>query len=160
MFDPSAHGFVWLFGSFSHCCSTLACLMFLVSLPHQWPLWPHAGTPVERVVCSASETAVAVPVCGYCDALHCTAIQRHSTHHDTTRGGTAQLAEMSRVELNLAAAASPMDKLELIHQQNRAAHFLSSAGEMGPQGLHHAQKVYKICTREIESPPARPSGGI
>lgn len=54
------------------------------------------------MVCSASETAVAVPACCFC-----TALQYDATPHQ----------EMSRVELNLAAAASPSHKLGLIHQR-------------------------------------------
>ncbi|POS72906.1 hypothetical protein DHEL01_v208696 [Diaporthe helianthi] len=92
------------------------CLMSLVSLGHQWSRWLRAANFLLSVVWSsilqARQPWQSLPCC--CS----TALQ----YDDTRRCEAAQhqLAEMSRVELNLAAAASPSDKLgklELIHQR-------------------------------------------
>jgi hypothetical protein len=133
--SPSACRFVWFF---SQHCSTLACLMSLASLPPQWPQWPHPDTVVE------------VPLSVVCAALHCTACNAtpyHTHHHDTMRGEAAQHKhswegnEHGRIEFG--CRGQPLG-CGLIHQQDRAAHFLSSAGKMGRQGSHHVQSCTNL----------------
>lgn len=138
--------FVWFF---SHLCfhsGSPACLMSLVSLAHQWPRWLHAATSCW-VWC-------ALPACKRdsrgSPCFTATAIRRHTTQ---TRREAAQhqLAEMSRIELNLAAAASPSYKLELIHRDSakQSGTLLSSAGEMGPgQGSDHAHRCTNLHPRD------------
>lgn len=112
--------FVWIF---SHLFSTLVCLMCLTCLlflSTHWPLWTHSETVVEGARYTRDsrwQSLLAACCCCrrrcYCTALHCNTTHHTTPQHDAREHGT--LVEMSRVELNLAAAASPSDKLELFH---------------------------------------------